>query len=600
MKTNYQDPQTSEMRSTQIAGMQESLGKIEDILDMQLQAEAGIALTEVYISAGDRYRIFQAPVGKRNWAASPAPVIYKNGIAITEGFTIDSAGGAIVVSPSAISTDVFTADVSYTKTAGNKLEAYLANSAKLSINFLSEGGKVNDNTYDSMILMQSLTDNLFALGGGKLKFPPGKYYFKGKYVPRSGVVIEGAIDGQSWSGNAGLGTNIGTVFYHVPDVVDTDFIEVDQTNLLVGYAGNINMKNLYIIGSANSNIGLNTKKAANSSFKNIVIIDFKTNLVVDGLMNVKFDNVTSQRASICCLHVTGTLNTTVDFNKCYLGQTTAYANSIPLQVDADVILGLSFNDCIFESTEKGLKIDTGNVVSFNGITYIENIPATSTDPTYDIGMTTPSSTFKGVTNINGGIIQGTNNTVIDGMKLFNVNYSHALNISGVSLKRTKDLIALTTNSEGIVFSGCNEISITNNLEVCDTLKKIARINHTAGSTTIVNPTLLPISPWLPITPLNTWVAYGGGIKYRRNSIGQIELSFSATAGTIAVGTIIANLPVGYRPLVDTVFPIFDVSALRTNGHTIAINANGDIRVLNATTALVTATVYAGSIVFPAA
>jgi hypothetical protein len=112
MKTNYQDPQTSEIRSTQISGMQESLGKIEDILDMQLQAETGVALTEVFISAGDRYRIYQAPAGKRNWAASPAPVIKKNAVVITEGFTIDYAGGAIIVSPSAISTDVFTADFS--------------------------------------------------------------------------------------------------------------------------------------------------------------------------------------------------------------------------------------------------------------------------------------------------------------------------------------------------------------------------------------------------------------------------------------------------------------------------------------------------------
>jgi hypothetical protein len=126
MKTNYQDPGTSEMRSTQIAGIQESLGKIEDILDMQLQVEVGLPLTEVYISAEDRYRIYQAPAGKRNWAASPAPVIKKNDVVITEGFTVDYAGGAIIASPSAISTDVFTADVSYTKVAGNKLETYLA------------------------------------------------------------------------------------------------------------------------------------------------------------------------------------------------------------------------------------------------------------------------------------------------------------------------------------------------------------------------------------------------------------------------------------------------------------------------------------------
>jgi hypothetical protein len=128
-KTNYQDPGTSEIRSTHISGLQEAVGKVEDILDLQLQAEAGVVLTEVYISTEDRYRIYQAPVGKRNWASSPAPVIKKNDEVITEGFTIDYAGGAIIVFPPATSEDVFTADVSYTKTAGNKLDTHMAEKA---------------------------------------------------------------------------------------------------------------------------------------------------------------------------------------------------------------------------------------------------------------------------------------------------------------------------------------------------------------------------------------------------------------------------------------------------------------------------------------
>lgn len=133
MKTNWQDPQTSEIRSTHISGLQEAVGKIEDILDMQLVAETNVPLTEVYISANDRYRIYQAPAGKRNWAASPAPVIKKNGVQITSGFTIDYGGGAIILSPPATSTDVFTADVYRTKTDGNKLAMHLAEKAQDSV-----------------------------------------------------------------------------------------------------------------------------------------------------------------------------------------------------------------------------------------------------------------------------------------------------------------------------------------------------------------------------------------------------------------------------------------------------------------------------------
>lgn len=170
MKTNFQDPQTSEMRSTHISGLQEAVGKIEDILDMQLQAETGIELTEVYLSVEDRYRIYQAPAGKRNWASSPAPVIKKNTVVVTEGFTIDYAGGSIIVSPSAISTDVFTADASYTKVAGNKLETHLADNA---INILSPpvplvGAKANG-TIETIVVQNLL--NFAGANGKSIEIP---------------------------------------------------------------------------------------------------------------------------------------------------------------------------------------------------------------------------------------------------------------------------------------------------------------------------------------------------------------------------------------------------------------------------------------------
>jgi hypothetical protein len=158
MKTNYQDPQTSEIRSTHISGAYEALGKIEDILDMQLQAETGVALNHVFTQYLDpptnsivEYRIYQAPAGKRNWASSPAPVIKKNGVAITEGYTIDYAGGAIIVSPGAISTDAFTADVSRLKAQTRSYEGKkcIINSPYRFGGSLHLKGQMHDHTLNS-------------------------------------------------------------------------------------------------------------------------------------------------------------------------------------------------------------------------------------------------------------------------------------------------------------------------------------------------------------------------------------------------------------------------------------------------------------------
>lgn len=53
--------------------------------------------------------------------------------------------------------------------------------------------------------------------------------------------------------------------------------------------------------------------------------------------------------------------------------------------------------------------------------------------------------------------------------------------------------------------------------------------------------------WVEATLLNNFT---GSIKYRKNTIGQIELVVSGTIGaTVAAGTILCTLPAGFRPLV---------------------------------------------------
>jgi hypothetical protein len=114
-KTNWQDPKTSEMRSTHIAGLMEAVGKIEDSIGMESVYETNVPLTEVFISSDDRYRIFQAPEGKRNWTAEQAPVIKRNGSIITSGFEIDYGGGAIILNVNDTVANAYTADVKYVK-----------------------------------------------------------------------------------------------------------------------------------------------------------------------------------------------------------------------------------------------------------------------------------------------------------------------------------------------------------------------------------------------------------------------------------------------------------------------------------------------------
>jgi hypothetical protein len=110
---NWVDRGTQPMRSSHINALQDAVGKIEDMLEVDVVGESGVALTAVTVS-GDEYRIFQAPIGKRNWLSSPTPVIKKNGSVISTGFIIDHAGGTVEFATNLLVGDVITADVTYT------------------------------------------------------------------------------------------------------------------------------------------------------------------------------------------------------------------------------------------------------------------------------------------------------------------------------------------------------------------------------------------------------------------------------------------------------------------------------------------------------
>lgn len=116
-KSVYTDPQDGEIKSTDISGLQDAVGKMEDALGLGATAETDVSLANVpaYNTSGTQeYRIYQSPAGKRNWVNSPAPTVKKNGSTITTGFSIDYGGGAILLDSTALNTDTFTASFSRT------------------------------------------------------------------------------------------------------------------------------------------------------------------------------------------------------------------------------------------------------------------------------------------------------------------------------------------------------------------------------------------------------------------------------------------------------------------------------------------------------
>lgn len=121
------NPQSDEITSPPIASMSEAISYVTDVLNMKTASETDIPLTEVYIEEKDRFRIFQAPEGKRVWVASPAPVVRKNGTVVS-GYQI--AGGGIVFDSNQADGDGFTVDCTYIVGGSEMLDNLIAKSDK--------------------------------------------------------------------------------------------------------------------------------------------------------------------------------------------------------------------------------------------------------------------------------------------------------------------------------------------------------------------------------------------------------------------------------------------------------------------------------------
>ena len=200
---NWQDPGTREIRSTDISGLQEIVSKLERSVGMETVSETDIPLTEVYISENDRWRIFQAPEGKRNWVSEPAPVIKRDGVPIDIGFVIDYGAGAIILATNDTKKHTYTADATYIKSLQTSLNEELAT-------HLAEDVTQGDN-------------------------PHGLIYEEGTWTPIY-VPQSGAFDTIAYAKNLGRYIRIGNVV--------TIWGIIRTANIIKGDAGG----NLYIRG----------------------------------------------------------------------------------------------------------------------------------------------------------------------------------------------------------------------------------------------------------------------------------------------------------------------------------------------------------------
>lgn len=110
-KTPYQDLGSQDILAAHISGLQHSLNKVEEILDMDVASANGIPLTPVSDQEDPemRFRVYEGSI--RNWTQS---TVYRDGLEVARTeYEIQEAYGVIVFHEQQNPTSVLTADVQY-------------------------------------------------------------------------------------------------------------------------------------------------------------------------------------------------------------------------------------------------------------------------------------------------------------------------------------------------------------------------------------------------------------------------------------------------------------------------------------------------------
>ena len=95
---------------------------------------------------------------------------------------------------------------------------------------------------------------------------------------------------------------------------------------------------------------------------------------------------------------------------------------------------------------------------------------------------------------------------------------------------------------------------------------------------------------------NGWASYMSyGIKYRKNDLGIVTVILSAISGTITPLTIIATLPVGYRPNNQIIFPLFAPASGNGKDFNVTIRGSDGLIRICTDTVLTAGVAYTGEI-----
>lgn len=282
------------------------------------------------------------------------------------------------------------------------------------------------------------------------------------YVPQGTYLITETISLPFHSKISGVsktqsGTNFnvnspGSKIVFAPTTAKSLFTTTGSTTSTGGFRFGYYLEGLYIQGnstnaSGNSIYALEIKNVIYSTFKDIVIEGFRTDIYIIGTINNRFENVHCASAYIYNVLYDGGTSTTDVWTQC----TFHYA---PTGVEIQgSVLGLRFTDCLFETLDNygmNLSKESFGIIVTNS--YGENVPATANanGAMFRVGYDGTTNVVANKLTIIGGYYGGRN--VGNVGYWLDIDYAYGVLISSPYIARYSYLVRTTANTTAGVIS----------------------------------------------------------------------------------------------------------------------------------------------------
>jgi hypothetical protein len=486
----------------------------------------------------------------------------------------------------------------------NDFNSHKAETVTQIFNVKTGYGAVGNGIANDATAINAACADALAAGGGTIFLPDGQYYVAstitvpakctlrgfsmGSDVNESNVQIIGALSLPIVVELNGGGASSQASLRNVSVTRATGVIPAGSIGVQVNSSDYASLVDVNISRHA---IGLDLKGNLGSNCERVVVYSVsETYCIINNIVQPTFIDCSFGRnggengiVATDVIQISGNADT-IKFDNCQINPTTAgTVNGINFKGYTSQNGYIYFDTCHIENMTNVIVSDAETLLIPRLIMKGCSVSNFTTNPFVELNADTEiaewvisNNIINGTTTLTNGKTLNLSNNRMSGSVVLDLDQAVVIGNTfntGATLEGVWDELVFACN----VFDGEAQVLTDNS-----TGKKIIFGNVTGGAYVNKNvlSDLIEQSDYVAPELLNSWVNFGGGYTeagYLKDSMGFVHLRGVIKSGTITAGTILFNLPAGFRPSKTNIFP--SISSVGTVVNVaMEISIEGNVRI----------------------